>query len=104
MAKADLEKFNQVVLRNPALQEKLRNSSDLKAFTEMVVKLGQQEGCSFTADDVAEQLATNSQATSADRELSDKELELASGGYSWGSSYWCGGCGKTSATSVQPPS
>jgi hypothetical protein len=89
-------------LGKPALQESLRNSPDLKGFTELVVRLGQQEGLSFTAADVAERLAANTQS-SAGRELSDQELEAVSGGaISWGNSYWCGACNPTSATAKIP--
>jgi len=103
MSKQALEKFNQVVLNKPVLQEKLRNSPDLKAFTEMVVKLGQQEGCVFTAQEVAERLAAAGPSKPGGRELSDKELELAAGGgLSFGSSYWCGIC--SGQTSAEPPS
>ena len=102
MSRQALDRFYEVVRDNPSLQDKLKNSPDLKAFTDMVVKLGSQNGCVFTASEVAEQLAANTQAESSDRELSDQELEVASGGLSLASSYWCGACGKTSATGSLP--
>jgi len=103
MSRENLEKFYDVVLAKPVLQENLRNSPDLKAFTELVVSLGHQEGLQFTAEEVAEKLASNTQTLSPDRELSDTELAMASGGaISWGNSYWCGACDKTSATAKLP--
>ena len=102
MSRENLDKFYEAVLSKPALQESLKNSPDLKGFTELVVTLGQQEGLAFTAEEVSEKLAANTQST-AGRELSDQELEMASGGaISFGSSYWCGACGKTSATVAVP--
>jgi predicted ribosomally synthesized peptide with nif11-like leader len=103
MSKENLEKFYEAVMAKPALQESLRNSPDLKGFTELVVRLGAQEGLAFTTEEVSEKLAANTQLTSAGQELTDQQLEMASGGaISWGNSYWCGACGATSASAKLP--
>lgn len=52
MSKASLEQFYQQVLQDPKLQEQLRAAPDKQSIIKLAVNLGQQNGYSFTAQDV----------------------------------------------------
>jgi predicted ribosomally synthesized peptide with nif11-like leader len=52
MSKASLEQFYQQVLQDPKLQEQLRAAPDKQSIIKLAVDLGQQNGYSFTAQDV----------------------------------------------------
>jgi aspartyl/asparaginyl beta-hydroxylase (cupin superfamily) len=47
-----LEQFRQLVLEDLALQEKLRETPDLKAFLDLTLQLGKDLGYVFTVEDV----------------------------------------------------
>lgn len=47
-----LEQFRQLVLEDSALQEKLRETPDLKAFLDLTLQLGNDLGYSFTVEDI----------------------------------------------------
>jgi len=51
-----LERFCSLVVADTGLQERLRQVADKKLFIDLVVRLGEQRGCSFNADDVTEAL------------------------------------------------
>lgn len=48
-----LEQFRQLVLRDAALQERLREPSSQADFVARLQQLGREHGYDFTADDVA---------------------------------------------------
>lgn len=50
------ERFRQLVLEDAALQERLRETPNLKAFVDLTLRLGEEHGCRFTAVDVEEAL------------------------------------------------
>jgi predicted ribosomally synthesized peptide with nif11-like leader len=50
--KDDLERFRELVLRDPVLQEQLRTPEDVNKFLALVLQLGQERGFDFTQDDV----------------------------------------------------
>jgi hypothetical protein len=52
MAREDLERFRERVLREPALQERLMQAPDTRSFTELAVGLGAEQGCAFTAEEL----------------------------------------------------
>jgi predicted ribosomally synthesized peptide with nif11-like leader len=53
MAQQDLDRFRELVLEDPALQEQLRQREDVAQFRALVLQLGQERGFDFTEDDVA---------------------------------------------------
>ncbi len=48
----DLERFRELVLRDFALQEQLREPADAHSFVALVLQLGRERGFDFTEDDV----------------------------------------------------
>lgn len=95
MANQGLEDFYAKVMADQALQSQLTGAPDVQSFVAMAVRLGQEHGYTFTADEVVARLGKQD----SNVELSDKELEAVAGGYvSFGSSLLCGYCGKTSGT------
>lgn len=46
------EQFRQLVLREPSLQQQLREPSSLPAFFDLTVQLGAERGYHFSAEDV----------------------------------------------------
>lgn len=48
----DWEQFHQLVLRDPALQERLRAALDWPEFLRLTLELGAQRGYHFSTDDV----------------------------------------------------
>lgn len=51
-----LERFCDLVFADTGLQERLREVADKELFVGLVVRLGEQRGCSFNAEDVTEAL------------------------------------------------
>lgn len=62
MSHESLEQFRQLVLRDRALQEQLREISDQEAFLALVVRLGAAHGYHFTVEEVAEALRASRRA------------------------------------------
>ncbi|MGA9997766.1 MAG: Nif11 family protein [Pyrinomonadaceae bacterium] len=62
MAKEKLENFQKLVLRDLSLQKKLRDITDRQAFIVLTVRLGEEHGCSFRAEDVEEALRASRRA------------------------------------------
>lgn len=56
MALQDLERFRQIVLQQPALEEQLLQAPAGQAFTELALRLGAEHGCPFTAEELREAL------------------------------------------------
>ena len=52
MSRENYDQFHQLVLREPALQLKLREERDLIRFVNLVVQTGKEHGFDFTSDDV----------------------------------------------------
>lgn len=48
----DLEHFVQLVLADRGLLEKLQATAELESFAALAVRLGEERGCEFTAEDV----------------------------------------------------
>ena len=52
LPRQNLERFRELVLRDPALQEQLREPAETEGFVALVLQLGRARGFTFTADDV----------------------------------------------------
>jgi predicted ribosomally synthesized peptide with nif11-like leader len=78
MSKANLEQFYIMVQNSEELQQQLGAIQDSQTFNETAARLGQENGYSFTADEVDAFLNEKKQQTNA--ELSDRELEAVAGG------------------------
>ncbi|HEY9652914.1 MAG TPA: Nif11-like leader peptide family natural product precursor [Coleofasciculaceae cyanobacterium] len=52
MSRESLEQFYQQVLQEPSLQEPLRTAPDRDSLVRLAVELGEQNGYSFTAEEV----------------------------------------------------
>ena len=52
MSQETLTQFRQLVFSDTLLQEQLREITDRQEFIEQVVRLGNERGYEFTADDV----------------------------------------------------
>lgn len=76
MASAGLEQFYRKIVTDHNLQIRLKAAPTMAAFIETAVKLGQEHGYSFTAQDVRARVAANS----PDGELTEDELDEMSGG------------------------
>ena len=61
MSRESLNQFYQRVLQDTALQEQLRSAPDKQSIIKLAVELGQQNGFSFTAQDVETAIAQVSQ-------------------------------------------
>ncbi|MEH2359499.1 Nif11-like leader peptide family natural product precursor [Nostoc sp.] len=78
MSKANLEQFYILVQNSEELQQQLGAIQDSQIFNETAARLGQENGYSFTADEVDTFLKEKTQESNA--ELSDRELEAVAGG------------------------
>jgi len=54
-----LERFRGLVFDDVDLQERLRQVADRGLFIDLAVRLGEERGCSFNAQDVREALRAN---------------------------------------------
>jgi hypothetical protein len=52
MSRENFEQFRQIVLHDPTLQVRLRETTDLRPFIELVVRVGEERGCIFTPEEV----------------------------------------------------
>lgn len=48
----NFEQFRHMVLQDVALQERLRATTDPYGFVDLVVRVGAEHGCHFTAENV----------------------------------------------------
>jgi predicted ribosomally synthesized peptide with nif11-like leader len=78
MSKQNLEQFYILVQNSEELQQQLGSIQDSQTFNEMAVSLGQENGYSFTVDEVEAFLNEKIQQTNA--ELREEELETVAGG------------------------
>jgi predicted ribosomally synthesized peptide with nif11-like leader len=75
---SNLEQFYTFVQNNQQLQEQLGAVEDRESFNELAVQLGQQNGYTFSVDDVDTFINQKSQEENA--EISAEELEAVAGG------------------------
>jgi hypothetical protein len=57
IAQTDLERFCELVLREPGLQTRLRATADKPAFIAQMLQLGAERGYKFTAHEIDAALA-----------------------------------------------
>ena len=76
----NLEQFYNLVQNSQELQEQLGAAENEESFNEMAVRLGQENGYTFTAEDVEAFLTQKKEE--ANPELSEQELEAVAGGKS----------------------
>ena len=62
MSRESLDEFHQLVLQDLALQEQLRETPDLGAFLELIVRLGAERGYDFGIEDVKDALQASQRA------------------------------------------
>jgi predicted ribosomally synthesized peptide with nif11-like leader len=79
MSFESVNQFYQEVMQEPALLEQFQSAPDQESLANMAVEMGQQNGYSFTIDEVKQALAAQSAASEAG-ELSDEQLEAVAGG------------------------
>ena len=77
---SNLEQFYNLVQNSQELQEQLGAVETEESFNEVAVRLGQENGYTFTAEDVKAFINLKSQEANA--ELSEQELEAVAGGKS----------------------
>ncbi|MBE9035707.1 Nif11-like leader peptide family RiPP precursor [aff. Roholtiella sp. LEGE 12411] len=82
MSKQNLEQFYIFVQNNEQLQQQLGSSENKDNFSEMAVRIGQENGYSFTADEV--EALINQRRQESESELNDAELEAVAGGQASG--------------------
>jgi predicted ribosomally synthesized peptide with nif11-like leader len=76
---SNLEQFYNLVQNSQELQEQLGAVENEESFNEMAVRLGQENGYTFTAEDV--KAFINQKKEEANPELSEHELEAVAGGH-----------------------
>jgi hypothetical protein len=62
MSMESFDQFRQIVLDDMALQERLQATTDRHEFVDLVVLLGEERGCHFTAADVEAAMSANRKA------------------------------------------
>ena len=62
MAKENLEKFRELVLRDLSLQEKLRDITDRETFIALTLRSSEERGCRLRREDLEEALETSRRA------------------------------------------
>jgi len=62
MSAESLERFRRLVLEDVSLQEALRETPDVGTFVSLTVRLGEERGCSFNADDLEAALRASRRA------------------------------------------
>ena len=75
---SNLEQFYNLVQNSQELQQQLGAVENEESFNEMAVQLGQENGYTFTPEDVKDFINLKSQE--ANPELSAQELEAVAGG------------------------
>lgn len=56
MALANLEQFRQDILKDPALQERLRTVTDRDSMVALIVQIGKEKGYNFSPEEVGRNL------------------------------------------------
>lgn len=99
MSQSNVEKVRNLVIQDPALQTRLGAAKGEKDLTDTLVKIGAEKGMPFTAADVDAWKIGIGASVKLNEELSEEQLKSVSGGMvSYGSSIFCGFCGKTSGS------
>ena len=62
MTLQNLDQFRELVLREPSLQARLRESLELRGFLDLMVREGKERGFDFTAEEVSQALSANRRA------------------------------------------
>ena len=78
MVEATLKSFLLQIVKDPALQERLKSITDRATFTTTLVALGKEKGYAFSPADVEALYDVKENPLRA--ELSDAELEMVAGG------------------------
>lgn len=55
----EIEQFHRLVLQDPLLKERLKQSSDRESFLNLAVELGKQNGFSFTYTEAKAYISQN---------------------------------------------
>jgi predicted ribosomally synthesized peptide with nif11-like leader len=102
MAQSNVEKVRNLVLADPALQQRLGAAKNDAEFVDVLIGIGADRGLPFTAAEIDAWKAGEGSSL----ELTDDQLQQAAGGYasygtSYGNSIWCGFCGKASGSFMQ---
>jgi predicted ribosomally synthesized peptide with nif11-like leader len=69
MSRESLEQFIQIVLETPALQEQLQVAPNRASLVRRAVELGEENGYSFTAEEVQEKIEEYAQQQELQQEL-----------------------------------
>lgn len=92
MSKTNLEQFYRELLKDRALQERLKALNDTNSIVALVVEAGKEKGYSFTIEEVQEDMAEINMSR-PQQELSDEQLEAIAGGTQQRLAYLDGNCG-----------
>jgi predicted ribosomally synthesized peptide with nif11-like leader len=76
MANELVNRFLQLVRKDPSVQERLRTAKDQEGLAQLSVQIGSKRGLHFSVQDVIEKLK---EITGGSRELTDAELEAVAG-------------------------
>lgn len=77
MSQQSLEQFYQIIKNSEELQRELAKTQDRTSFNELAAKLGQDNGYTFTPEEV--DTFVSERINNASVELQDEELELVAG-------------------------
>jgi predicted ribosomally synthesized peptide with nif11-like leader len=77
MSQQSLEQFYQIIKNSEELQRELAKTQDKTSFNELAAKLGQDNGYTFTPEEV--DTFVSERINNASVELQDEELELVAG-------------------------
>ena len=80
MSKESLKQFLTKLSQDESLQASLNQAPDQESYINLAVQLGEQEGYSFTVEELEEELANFTQTVPNEGELSEQELEAIAGG------------------------
>ncbi|NJK66420.1 MAG: Nif11-like leader peptide family natural product precursor [Microcoleus sp. SU_5_3] len=79
MSVESVNQLYQEVMQESALLQQFQAAPDRESLANLAVEVGQQNGYSFTIDEVKQALAAQSAASEAE-ELTDEQLEAVAGG------------------------
>lgn len=82
MSQENVQQFYEMIQNNEQMQQQLGAIEDRETFLNRVVQLGQENGSTFTSQEVEAFLKQKGQEQSS--ELSDRELESVAGGQATG--------------------
>ena len=86
MAKEEVQRLHEDVMRDSGLQERIRQAKDDESLVDLVLKIGQEKGYRFTKAEVAAYVdEVNSLASR--KELTDEKLKAIAGGRAVNNAY-----------------